>query len=504
MAKKLKLNFLLILTVSFCLLLSFGNIMADDTSEVYNLENYNEEFTDKKINSFKEAPELEEKVESGDLPPVEERLPENPLVITPWKDIGEYGGTWKRLGTSEEMDHFRTAISGFHLSRYINDGLDIVPNLLTHWESNEDKSEWTLHFRKGVKWSDGEPFTVDDVLFWYEDMAKNPECSTSVWDWNRAGGELVEMEKIDDYTLKLNYAVPSPLVIGRMAISPRTGAFGHMVLPKHYLKQYHPDYNDEYDNFETLEEKQEWWQNEDMPVLGEWKPVEIDPGERFVLERNPYYFAVDPEGNQLPYIDKVEIEIIFDNEMFKLKASQGESDMQIRPGILEIPDVSMLKNNEDEYNFETLTWNSASGTGSVYYPNQNHPDPEKKELYQNSKFLKALSHGINREQINKMVYYDTATETTGTFSPQVIEYQSEKGQEIYKEWRDSAKAYDPEKSKALLDELDVIDQNGDGWRQLPNGDDLELRIDMDAEAGEEYTDTTSIVKENWEDIGLKV
>ncbi|MFW5980906.1 MAG: ABC transporter substrate-binding protein, partial [Halanaerobiaceae bacterium] len=246
------------------------------------------------------------------------------------------------------------------------------------------------------------------------------------------------------------------------------------------------------------------WQNEDMPVLGEWKPVEIDPGERFVLERNPYYFGVDPEGNQLPYIDRVEIEMVSDNEIFKLKASQGESDMQIRPAVLDVPDISMLKNNEKEYNFETLTWNSGTGTEPVYYPNQNHPDPAKKELYQNSKFLKALSHSINREQINKMVYYNTGEITTGTFSPQCIEYQeTEKGQEIYKEWRDSAKEYDPEKSESFLDELGVVDQNGDGWRQLPNGDELELRIDMDAEAATKFIDSAELVKEYWEDIGLK-
>ena len=150
-------------------------------------------------------------------------------------------------------------------------------------------------------------------------------------------------------------------------------------------------------------------------------------------------------------------------------------------------------------------WNSASGSGPVYLPNQNHPDPEKEELYKNPKFLKALSHAINRSQINRMIFYDTGMETTGTFSPQCVEYhRSEKGAEMFERWRDSAKEYDPAKAEAMLDEIGVVDQNGDGWRQLPSGDELTLRIDMAAGSGNQYLDSTTIVEESWKNIGLNV
>ncbi len=452
--------------------------------------------------SENQAPELQEAVAEGELEPLADRLPDEPLIFEPAEDIGQYGGTWNRYGTAEDFGHVRMSFYGHSLLRWVDDGLGIEENLVTDWEQNEDATEWTLWFREGVKWSDGEPMTVDDIIFWWEDMVLDTEFPDAVPDIFMAGGETVEMVKIDDYTLRLEYEAPAPLVPERLAMWPNSGIGERMIVPGHYLKQYHPEYSEDGD-YEALEEHVEWWIETDTPVLTAWNPVEYEPGEHIIYERNPYFYATDPEGNQLPYIDGIEVLFQADDEVAKLQLAEGNSDFQIRPSILHVEDVSMLQSNAEEQGFEVIMWDSGSGTGPIYYPNHNHPDEEKRGLYRNPEFLRALSHAINRDRVNRMVYYDLGTPTTGTFSPKAAEYHTEKGQEVYENWRDLAVEHDPEKAEELLDEVGVVDQNGDGWRQMPSGEELILRIDADAEAGEEYVHTNELVQEDWEAIGIQ-
>ncbi|MFW6309437.1 MAG: ABC transporter substrate-binding protein, partial [bacterium] len=328
--------------------------------------------------SEKQAPELQEMVDEGELEPLEERLPEEPLEMDPVEATGEYGGTWNRATNSEDFAHFLMSMYGHSWVRFIEDGADIAPNLATDWESNDDATVWTFHFREGVKWSDGEPFTVDDIMFWWEEMATNDDfAADTVPNEFQAGGETAELTKVDDYTLEIEFAESNPLFPEQMATWPNRGSSNvglgaTLVAPEHYFKEYHPEYNDEYDNYEDLEEKMDWWLDPGSPTLTAWRPVDYSAGEYVHWERNPYYWAVDDKGNQLPYIDKVEDEYISDKETFKLQANEGEMDMQIRPPLLNIEDVSMLKENAESNNFRTLMWDSGSGSGPVFIPNRNH------------------------------------------------------------------------------------------------------------------------------------
>ncbi len=451
--------------------------------------------------SDKQSPVLQEAVERGDLEPLADRIPVEPLVTEPWHEIGKYGGTWNRATTSEDLAFMRLAMYGFSILRY-DDNLDVVPGLAKDWEANEDKTEWTLYFREGTKWSDGNPFTVDDVLFWYEDMAKNGEHSEAVPNFMIVDGQAAEMEKIDDYTLKVIYQKPNPIFDFHLAMWSNGGLGAYIVAPKHYLKQYHPDYSDEYTTTEVFEEKQQWWINTDCPVLTEFKVVEHVPGEDARLKRNPYYYEVDTEGNQLPYIDEVRVSYYADLEVVKLQYIEGNVDMQVRPYI-SLRESSMLLANEEQGNYTTYMWESGSGSGPLIYPNWNHPDPAKREIYRTTNFRRALSHSLNRERIQRLIYYDMGQPTIGTFSPKTPEYLTEEGKEIMEEWRTSYIEYDPELAKKLLDEIDVVDQNNDGWRQLPNGDELTLRIDMAAGAGDDYIDASQLKKDMWEEIGLR-
>ena len=456
--------------------------------------------------NYNEAPILRAKVERGELPSVEERLPENPLVLKPLNEIGKYGGTWRRLTTWEQWYGLRMSMYGHSYVRWIDDGLDIAPNLLTDWQPNEDKTVWTLYFRKGIRWSDGAPFTTDDVLYWYEDLALNEECSIPIPNWAIVGDEPMEVEKVDDYIVKFKFSKPQVVLMELLATWPDGGGdwIPYTSAPKHYLSQFHPKYSDKYTDFIVHEEKQEWWYNPKCPVLTAWMPVRHEPGELLELERNPYYYAVDPQGNQLPYIDRIRVECLQDGEVLKMKVVQGNSDFQIRPGF-GLRDISILKQNEEKYGFETLLYDSGSGGGDCFMLNHNNPDSVKESLYRNPSFSRALSHAIDRGKIKMMVYYGQGEATTGTMSPKGAWFHTEKGKIIYQQWKNLAVEYNPEKAKQLLDEIGVVDQDGDGWRDKPNGEPLELRVDINSalRPGSGRLDTCEITKVCWENIGIK-
>lgn len=454
--------------------------------------------------NYNEAPELEALVESGELESLEERLPENPLVLEPLSEIGEYGGTWQRITVYDEWQGLRMSMYGFSYLRWEDDGLEIKPNLVEDWEANEDMTEWTLHFREGIRWSDGEPLTVDDVLYWWEDLVKNQDSTVTAPSWSIAGGEQMEVEKIDDFTITLKYIEPVVTLPEQLATWPDSGTapIPMVIAPKHYLSQFHPDYSDEYDDFEVHEEKEEWFTNPEAPVLSEWVPVRYEPGELLVLERNPYYYAVDPEGNQLPYIDGIRVERVSESEIMGLRMMQGGSDFQIRPG-LSLSDVSLLRQNEEDYNFETLMYDSGSGTGTALLFNHNHYEDEKHDLFRDRDFKRAVSHAINRDRISNMVHYSQGELSTGTLSPKSPYFHTEEGEVLYDRWKNLANEYNPEKAAGLLDEIGIVDQNDDGWRDLPSGEPLEIEILQNVNAGQTETDTLEIIEENWADIGIK-
>ena len=181
---------------------------------------------------FKEAPMLAEKVATGELPPVDERLPQNPLVLSPIHGIGEYGGTLRSFG-SEWGGQWHESQYGHSPLRWIDDGLGIAPGMVEEWESNEDASEWTLYFRKGLRWSDGEPCTTADVMYWWNDLVNNLEHSDTPPDFGQAGGEQAEFIAVDDYTLKIKYVAPSPLTEGRLAMWVNAGIGPRWIAPAH-------------------------------------------------------------------------------------------------------------------------------------------------------------------------------------------------------------------------------------------------------------------------------
>jgi peptide/nickel transport system substrate-binding protein len=450
-----------------------------------------------KPSRFNEAPSLKAK----GLPPVEQRLPDSPYVIPHrWVKPGKYGGrlNMNTLSTqgAAKADSDREFFYGNSLLRWLNDGLDVGPGLVETWQSNADASEWTLHFRKGVKWSDGTPFTTKDIMWWWENFILAEKMAQTPPDETRSGkGTLAKFTPVDDHTLKMTFDAPAPLTGDRLAMWVK-GAIGNngpiWTMPSHYLKQFHPGGGNKVPaDWDTvgglMQTKADWHRNPDCPTLIGYKCKSFDNNTGVVLERNPYYWVVMPNGDQLPYIDEIQINVVTDPEAGKLQVQQGSVDyLQGYFNGTTLNDVQGFRDSGPKAHTQVILWDSGSGTGSIFFFNYDYIDDDLRPLIRNPKFRQAISHAFNRGAVQQAVYFNTGEKTTGTFSPKAKEYHvNDTGRQAYVTWRDSYVQYDPEKAKSILDSIGVK-AGPDGVRTLPNGKPLKLRLDYQADEDDEH------------------
>ena len=452
---------------------------------------------------YKEAPMLAELVKAGQLPPVDERLPESPLVLDPVESVGQYGGTMRMVGGDDGLGWLRMTIATESLVKWQRDVSGIRPNVVESWQWNEDATELIAQFRKGIKWSDGQPFTVDDYLFWWNDMVMDETVGLSTPAGTRVNGEPMQLEKIDDYTLKFTFAASHPLFLDLSARGFYNSA-QHLV-PAHYLKQFHPKYNSEVkDATELLARYNNPLQYPDMPVLYAWKTVEFQSGDHITLERNPYYWKVDTAGNQLPYIDRLGVKIVpaggNATELVVLKAIAGELDFQVRD--IPLKDVPVVKENAEKGGYVVKMWNRGDYAWPWLILYYDYPDQGIVDLMYNQKFRQALSYAIDRERINEVVALGLGHPRQAALSPESPEFRTPEGRQVYERWVNLAAAYEPETAKALLDEIGVKDVNNDGFRERPDGTALELVVSVD-QGDRQSIDAMALVKQDWEAVGLK-
>jgi len=310
-------------------------------SQQYDILEEYQRITGEKIEKFSESPMLRTKVAAGELPSVEKRLPEEPIVIKPAEEIGQYGGTWRMVsvGRSNLEWHVGQFIGYEQLVRGAPDYSSVIPNIAKSWDVSDNGRVFTFYLRKGMKWSDGMPFTADDIMFWYEDVILNKELTPAFPDWLKVTGEPGKVEKIDDYTVRFVFAKPYGIFLDELARGIR-----ETFQPKHYMKKFHPRYTSVeklekmtkeagFDNwFELFGDKNDFWGNPERPTLYAWRIlIPFGVGTRVELERNPYYWKIDTDGNQLPYIDKVAVSIVTQPEIAELKGVSGEIDLQATP-----------------------------------------------------------------------------------------------------------------------------------------------------------------------------
>ncbi|MEZ4633618.1 MAG: ABC transporter substrate-binding protein [Caldilineaceae bacterium] len=447
--------------------------------------------------TYNEAPMLKEMVAAGSIPAVEERLPAEPLIVEPYESIGKYGGTWRRAFLGVKDFHAWGRINYDPVLRWAPDFADpIEEGIAKAWEWNDEGTELTLTFREGMKWSDGAPFTVDDILFWWEYIELDTNITPSPHiEWT-VDGEPMTLEKIDDYTIKFIFPGPSGIVESMgLAFHGNQWPLGFerfgVFAPKHYLEQFHPALSDEYDDYAVFEEMA-FDYNVDRPVVWAWKPVQWDPGgTELVLERNPYYWKVDSAGNQLPYIDRVHMALVENAESVAVMAAAGDIDMQSRH--LSLDKLPVLKDNEEAGNFTVSLWANDGASTISLQPNQSYEDPQYRELMQNIDFRRALSRAIDRDLINDIVYLGQATPTnqsvgpgTSWYVPELAMYEAE---------------YSPEASKQILANEVGLVMGDNGFFTFADGSDLTLVIEMDG-GSNEAVDALELIVEQLKEAGL--
>jgi peptide/nickel transport system substrate-binding protein len=461
-----------------------------------------------------EPPMLLAKVQAGELPPIDERLPETPYVVGGRDAIGVYGGEIRMIHNSPEWFTENYDLNTERMMNYSDvDMRTIVPNTLEGWEVNDDATEWTFRMRKGMKWSDGEPITTEDIRFWWEDMQMNTELHANP-DWQfRFGGEPMKVDIIDDFTFKFTFAIPFGNFAAHMT---RWHQSTNVFYPSHFLKKYHVKYADaaELDaaikeaSFETWVQLFNFWSQwgvgtwfgpkgvMDYPVNCAWHMVDMPESGLYLWERNPYYWKVDLAGNQLPYIDTKRYDYVQTTDATKLKLAQGEIDLLGQHSVT-MNSYPYYKENQEKGKYMVGDYISCMIDRYVLFP-QHYlaEDPVLTEIVNDPRWVQALSVAIDRDEVNESLFYGLAR--VGGMAPMP-------SSKYYKPNYGTAWAqYDPDLANQLLDDMGLDKRDAEGFRLRPDGQRLSYQIEhAGIRVGESTGKYTEMVTTFWREIGIE-
>lgn len=454
---------------------------------------------------FGQAPLLDDLVKNGQLPPIEDRLPRTPMIVSPVDSLGNYGGTWHMAQLAERDYALLIRTIGYEpLLRWTPQWTGTVPNVALSFQTNTNATDFIFRLRPGMRWSDGKPFTAEDILFWYEDILKNPDLTTNVPDWLTCGGEAVRVTKSDDYTVTFHFAAPYGLFSTFLA---QPDGVEPVSYPAHYLKKYLPKYNP---NAQSDAQKQgyaSWqerfidvfgqpgsiddpsrWRNPDVPTLNAWTLSgvygEQDP---LIAKRNPYYWKIDPTGRQLPYIDTVSFKLV-DSKPGAIKlAMDGGIDMQerhISSGTDEIvarrKDMSSFTLIESDMNKLTLSLNL------------NHRDKTLRSLFQDKNFRVGLSHAFDRDAIIDQ-FMPTALPHQAAPRPESPLFHSVLARQFI--------TYDPDLALDFFAKAGLVNRDSQGFLLMPNGKRVSFNIDT---VGSSRFEMLEAVTGYWRKLGINV
>ena len=440
---------------------------------------------------------LAEQVAKGELPPVEERLPKDPMVVEPVDEIGEYGGNWRRMAVTRSDSLLANRLGYEALVRWDRKGGKPVPGIAKRWTVADGGRTFTLYLREGIKWSDGRPFTTEDFIFWYDDEVCNKEMTPNFPSWLGEKAEDCRVTALSPYILEFRFKNPNGLFIERLCTN--IGMFS----PRHYMMQFHPKYTDRaeldaraeeagfytwtsyYVNMENLTE------NPEIPTIRPWVLKQGPPNPQYIAERNPFYWKVDSEGNQLPYIDRITSTVVQNSEVLNLKAMSGEVDMQARYIDPSKYTLFMDPGNRTKGNYHVQV-DPGDNTLCIFL-NQYSKDPEMRALLQDRRFRIALSVAVNREEIVDLIYDGLAEPSRAVASPNDPYWLPRFG-DLYIE-------YDPDKANRLLDELG-LKRGRDGMRRMPSGKPFRRVLFCYPSEGGATTDLWMLITDYWREVGL--
>ncbi len=466
---------------------------------------------------YHEAPMLADLVASGDLPSVDQRIPTNPRVVTPYEEVGEYGGTWRRAfkGLSDRWGPTKlNEEMAIEWDAPDPDTTNLVANYISEWSQNDNATSFTFKLREGLKWSDGTALTTEAVQFYYDQIFLTQLLNKP--GFFISGGEDMGLQVVDDLTWTITFVQPNPLLPINIAKSTGGMTGGpSMAAPGHYLSKYigtSPDADQSLidaalaaNGLTTWEELHYeaapgdgrgpinfWYRNPELPVVNAWMAENSPLEDPYMMVRNPYYHAVDTEGQQLPYVDRIQHSLFEDNQTLNLWIAQGLIDMQQRH--LAVADFTFFKENEEAGGYHVINWKAAST--NAFHPSISTLTLELRPIFEQPEFRQALSIAINRDELNELLYNGVMTPRQASpvhGSPEFFEEFSSK-------WTE----YDPDTANALLDGLGYTERDADGYRLRPDGKTLGFTITFTEVLGSMNPDEVQLVSGYWEAIGIKV
>ena len=449
-----------------------------------------------------EPPNLVAAVAAGQLPPLTARLPRVPLVFeAPRSDwtLGRYGGEVRTL-MAKDRDIRMMVVYGYSRLVGYDEQLRLTPDILEKVD-NVDSRIFTLHLRPGHRWSDGKPFTAEDFRYYWDDVAHNKDLSPfGLPQALLVNGHAPKFEVLNETTVRFTWQEPNPMFLPALAApSPL-----YIYRPAHYLRQFHAHYagvekanalaveagSRSWAGLHQKKDEQFRFDNPDLPTLEPWKNTTPLPSTRFVLERNPYFHRVDSTGRQLPYIDRIIVGIT-DDKLIPAKAGAGDVDLQVR--YLRFDNYTFLKQSEKRNQYHVRLWEKALGSQIALYPNLNAEDAEWRKLMRDVRFRRALSLGINRHEVNEVVYFGLGRESSNTILQRSALFRPE--------FRAAWTKFDVKAANALLDSIGLTRRDAAGLRLLPDGRPMELVIDTSGESTEE-TDVLELIRDSWRQLGI--
>lgn len=462
---------------------------------------------------FSEAPLLAEQVKAGKLPPLEKRLPEKPLVVK-GGSVGKYGGTWRmgsRGGTDTALFTRTFAYEG--LVRWNPEWTAVIPNIAEKFEVNKDATEFTFFLRKGLNWSDGTPFTANDVTFIFDEILADPDLKFPMMGYMQIAGKSGKAVKVDDYTLKFVFPQSYGLFLNLLA-TPDLQLLTN--IPAHFAKKYMKKFVEPakleadiksagFTNYLDYFQSYVWrtsgsgaspeYFTPGRPTLFPYvveKPL-AGNATQVTFVRNPYFYKIDTDGQQYPYIDRIVADVYADIPAMLLKAANGEIDFQMRHFNTN-DNKAVLFENQKKGDFSFFNLKDAADNKEVIMFNLTHKDPAKRAIFANKDFRIGMSYAINRQEIIDTVFIGQAK----PFQAAALE-----GTPFYnKQLASQYLEYDVKKANEYLDKV-LPKKGADGMRTLPDGKSLTIVLES-ANAFKTDGDTAEMCAKYWKAVGVSV
>lgn len=468
--------------------------------------------------AYHQSPMLDEMVASGELPPVEERLPVNPMVLAPRPELGEtigkYGGMLSAMAINPSaVDSFggnwgeggALGYSAGCAYKHLGDN-KLYENICDWWELSDDFRTLTMHIREGIRWSDGEYLTTEDVRFWWEDVMLNEQVTSVIPNFYAPTGEPMQVIIDDEYTFRFVY--PERYV----AATDRLNGLNPW-LPKHYLKSWHNAYNEDADALAQEEGFGEWWEafmahgggdlegfstlaayGHELPRMNRYIIGEADATGNRIHHRNPYYWKVDPEGNQLPYVDYYEIALVGSREVMEAKSVAG--DYNFGGAWSDLTNYSLLVENAEQAGYTVRLYPGGMNWGGsiTWSYNYTSKDPVLREIFNDLRWRQAMAYALDREEFNQIFNLglseprQACVPATWSFADPSICYN-------YVD-------HDVDLANELLDEMGLEWDENNEWRLRPDGARLTLVTDIGQE-GHRAGEFEFLVGE-WAEVGVEV